>query len=188
MAKLKHDPELCNLTEIALQGHLIKETEFDSNSSLILEQAQKASKTVCNYVDSLLSTWNPQFPNEGTWQKPKVHPCSRRYNEIPQTETESDYIDLLNTVQRHTHCSTKYCLKYISGSKELQCRFKYPFDCCDQTKLTFEPVNTKKESVLYRAKLITKRNDPRLNNHQKIQLQGWRANCDIQVIIDYYAL
>ena len=143
---------------------MIKETESDSNSSLILEQVQKASQTVCNYVDLLLSRWDPQFPNDA-----------------------KTYIDLLNTVQRHMHCSTKYCLKYISGSKELQCRFKYPFDCCDQTKLTFEPVNTKKESVLYSAKLITKRSDPRLNNHQKIQLQGWRANCDIQVIIDYHA-
>lgn len=36
-------------------------------------------------------------------------------------------------------------------------------------------------------KVITKRNDPRLNNHQRLQLQGWRANCDIQVVIDYHA-
>lgn len=26
-----------------------------------------------------------------------------------------------------------------------------------------------------------------MNNHQIIQLQGWRGNCDIQVIIDYHA-
>ena len=34
---------------------------------------------------------------------------------------------------------------------------------------------------------MTKRNDARLNNHQQIQLQGWRENCDIQVVIDQYA-
>ena len=34
---------------------------------------------------------------------------------------------------------------------------------------------------------MTKRNDSRLNNHQQLQLQGWRANCDIQVVIDLYA-
>jgi hypothetical protein len=34
---------------------------------------------------------------------------------------------------------------------------------------------------------VTKRNDSRLNNHQQLQLQGWRANCDIQVVIDHYA-
>ena len=33
----------------------------------------------------------------------------------------------------------------------------------------------------------TKRNDTRLNNHQRLQLQGWRANCDIQVVVDYHA-
>ena len=35
--------------------------------------------------------------------------------------------------------------------------------------------------------VATKRNDPRLNNHQRLQLQGWRANCDIQPVIDYHA-
>ena len=39
----------------------------------------------------------------------------------------------------------------------------------------------------YSAKTVTRINDPRLNNHQQLQLQGWRANCDIQVVIDHYA-
>lgn len=34
---------------------------------------------------------------------------------------------------------------------------------------------------------MTKRNDPRLNNHQKLQLQGSRGNCDIQAVVDYHA-
>ena len=42
-----------------------------------------------------------------------------------------------------------------------------------------ELLNTKKKK--------TKRNDSRLNNYQRLQLQGWRANCDIQVVIDYHA-
>ena len=37
------------------------------------------------------------------------------------------------------------------------------------------------------TKVVTKRNDRRLNNNQRLQLQGWRANCDIQVIIDYHS-
>ena len=37
-----------------------------------------------------------------------------------------------------------------------------------------------------KAKIVTKRNDSRLNNNQQLQLQGWRANCDIQVVIDRY--
>jgi len=35
--------------------------------------------------------------------------------------------------------------------------------------------------------VTTKRNDSRLNNHQRLQLQGWRANCDIQLVVDYQA-
>ena len=41
--------------------------------------------------------------------------------------------------------------------------------------------------VQYRAKLLTRRNYSRLNNNQQLQPQGWRANCDIQIVIDHYA-
>ena len=54
-------------------------------------------------------------------------------------------------------------------------------------KLEFEPINSKTAISQYKVKVITKRNDPRLNNHQRLQLQGWRANCDIQVVIEYHA-
>ena len=46
---------------------------------------------------------------------------------------------------------------------------------------------TQKKSVQFRAKKITERNDSRVNNHQRMQLQGWKANCDIQIIIDQHA-
>ena len=48
-------------------------------------------------------------------------------------------------------------------------------------------MHTKDKSKKYKATIVTARNDPRLNTHQKIQLLGWRANCDIQVILDYHA-
>ena len=72
----------------------------------------------------------------------------------------------------------------------MQCRFNYPFDLRPQTKLVFEPIHRsdgKLPQYINKAKIVTKRNDTRLNNHQRIQLQGWRANCDIQVVIDQYA-
>ena len=96
-------------------------------------------------------------------------------------------ICMLNTVQRHSKCSTKYCLKKQQDESNLRYRFDYPFDYCDKTRVTFKPVHTKDKSVQYKIKVITKRNDSRLNNHQPIQLKGWRANCDIQVIIDHHA-
>ena len=39
----------------------------------------------------------------------------------------------------------------------------------------------------YGANIIGKRNDKRLNKHLRIQWQGWRANCDIQLIVDHHA-
>ena len=60
-------------------------------------------------------------------------------------------------------------------------------DLCPKTRLEFEQIKTKSDEVQYRAKIVTKRNDSRLNNNQRLQLQSWRANCDIQVVIDHYA-
>ena len=106
---------------------------------------------------------------------------------ITEAQFDDDYVDLLNTVQRHTHCSTAYCLKEKNSDGTLKCRFKYPFQHSTKTTLEFEPISSKDNSTKYRAKLATKRNDSRINSHQHLQLQGWRANCDIQIIIDYHA-
>ena len=38
-----------------------------------------------------------------------------------------------------------------------------------------------------RATLTTKRNDPRVNSHNRLQLQHWRANVDLQIIVDVEA-
>lgn len=99
---------------------------------------------------------------------------------------QMDYVDLLNSVERHTTCSTKYCLRQNDKS-ELTCRFHFPFDSCNNTRIDFDPINTKTGEIKYRATIVTKRNDSRLNRHQPLQLQGWRANCDIQIILDYHA-
>lgn len=48
-------------------------------------------------------------------------------------------------------------------------------------------MRSKDGSLHHKVKVITKRNDTCLNKHQRLQLQGWRANCDIQVIIDYHS-
>ena len=53
--------------------------------------------------------------------------------------------------------------------------------------INFEKVHTRDKSERYRAKIVTERNDTRLNRHQRLQLQGWRANCDINVVIDYHS-
>ena len=99
---------------------------------------------------------------------------------------KDDYVDLLNSVQRHTTCSSKYCLRQNYQS-DLECRFLFLFESTSDTRLEFESINTRSGETRYKATVVTKRNDPRLNRHQRLQLQGWRANCDIQIVTDYYA-
>ena len=194
VAKLKNDPGLCQLSETALKGYLAEVSLDKAEQSDILElnkqilEGKKASQTVCEYVDWLLSTYNPDPPEDGFWIKPSIHPCQRQHKDIMNTQqSDDDYVDLLNTVQRHTRCSTNYCLRKKQNETNVKCRFNFPFQPCTSTKLEFEPIHTKDGSPKYKAKVITKRNDGRLNNHQRLQLQGWRANCDIQVVIDYHA-
>ena len=154
---------------------------------ILMLHGNQAAKTVCQYVDWLLSTVNPNPPDGDMWIRPELHPCQRLHSDIPEHEKQSDYVDLLNMVQRHTRCSTGYCLRKKSNETELKCRFHFPFEPCQKTKLEFEKIHTSGDNEHYRAKIVTKRNDARVNNHQQLQLQGWRANCDIQVVIDHYA-
>ena len=117
VAKLKNDPGLCSLSEIALNGYvaerLIKNAEQAEIEELNLQIAQgkKASKTVCQYVDWLLSTYNPDCPENRTWVNPCIHPCQKQQSGMSALDSDADYVDLLNTVQRHTRCSTNYCLR-----------------------------------------------------------------------------
>ena len=52
--------------------------------------------------------------------------------------------------------------------------------------IKFNKVTSSGESH-FRPEIVAKRNDPRVNLHQQTKLQGWRANCDIQLIIDHNA-
>ena len=130
---MNNDRGLCQLTQTALKGFLAQKfkdqndcpdtSEVDQD----IEAGEKAAHTVCQYVDWLLSTINPNPPDQETWIRPSLHPCQRIHHEIPEHEKESDYVDLLNMVQRHTCCSTSYCLRKKSNETELKCRFHYPF-------------------------------------------------------------
>ena len=175
-AKLKNDPGLCELTEIALKGYIAEQ-----NLKLGLKEVTQAD------IENGKLTWNPQMPSDSKYIKPSIHPCRQEYLNISHIDYDCDYVNLLNAVQHHTRCSTNYCLRQKQNESDLKCRFNFPFELRDKTKLEFEKVNTKDKSVQYRAKIMTKQNDSRVNNHQRIQLQGWRANCDIQIIIDHHA-
>ena len=94
---------------------------------------------VISYVDQIVSTMNPGIPADGNNMQnavplPKTipHVCNRSYTEI--TDMNMDLVDLIATCQRHTRCSTAYCLKQKKGKQE--CRFGYPKPLQPTTSIT----------------------------------------------------
>ena len=148
-AKLSNDPGLCELTKVALKGFLAQKykdehkDENTSESDYDIIAGKKAAQLACKYVDWLLSTVNPTPPDEGMWVRPDCHPCQKRYQEIPDCDIDDNFCDLLNMVQRHTRCSTSYCLRKKSTDSEPKCRFNFPMDLCPKTRLEFEQIKTK---------------------------------------------
>ena len=193
LAKLKNDPGLCELTHKALQGHLAEQKlcQSDSEEGNILQlealvnKGKTAKQQVCDYVDTLVTTYNPCTPEEG-WVKPNVFPCKRKLEDLNDEDLDNDYADLVNSVQRHSKYNSAYCLRKKSNGEQY-CRFNFPFENCEETYIDFEEVNSMKNGKQYRPKIVFKRNDAIVNRHQRLQLQSWRANCDIQPIIDYNA-
>ena len=189
IAKLKNDPGLCSLTEKVLQSQLEPQGNVSVIDTRCLDpEAKLALETVLQYSDWLISTVNPLPPDSNLWMRPKIHPAQVRSETLDTSEKkEMDYIDLINSVQRHTRCSTSYCLKKSKDLQELHCRFHFPFSTCEKSHLKIEKVNSKDKRLKMKTTLVTKRNDSRVNNHQRLMLQSWRANCDIQIVLDYHA-
>ena len=123
MAKLKNDPNLCELSQQALAGYLAEKCLTETNIKNTLSEqdlmkkqqlicnGKEAENIICNYVDFLMSTENPCNPDDGNWVKPDIHPCKKHFENIPKQDWDKDYDNLVNLVQRHTQCSTAYCLR-----------------------------------------------------------------------------
>ena len=194
VAKLKSDPNLCELSQTALKGFLANKSVIEGNLSSEsvkqkedeIRKGKEAENIICAYIDNLMTTENPTNPDDGSWVKPDVHPCKEHFKDAMR-DPDKDYEDLVNLVQRHTKCSSAYCLYKKGENSDYSCRFNFPKDISTNTHLEYEPFKTKDGKERYKVRVVTKRNDGRLNNNQCLQLQGWRANCDIQVIIDYHS-
>ena len=105
------------------------------------------------------------------------HPCSVKFADVEQS-SDDDYQSLVNCVQRHTRCNAAYCLRRKNAQQEPPCRFGYPMECTSQSHITFERISTGE----VRANHCTE-----WPSHNRTMLQHWRANIDIQVIIDVTA-
>ena len=98
---------------------------------------------------------------------------------------------LQNAIQ---NVATAYCIEIKPGQQPTW-RFNFPRDCQDETTIYFQLI-TKAGSdgheltveeitqAQVKATLTTKRNDGRINAHNCVMLQHWRANVDLQAIVD----
>ena len=128
------------------------------------------------YIDSLVSTTNPAVLPDGSNMEsaphPKVNPhiCAKSYLQIE--DHQQDLVDLIATCQRHTKCSTNYCLCTKQGQQV--CRFGYPKPLQSETVISNEKLDTE---------LLTVRNDSLVNSYNALQLSAWRANVDMKYIV-----
>ena len=159
IAKLNNDPGLCDLIKTAPRGflaHKYMNENKDKNTSELGNDVivgNKAAETACKYVDWLLSTVNPNPPDDGLWVRPTIHPCHKHYQDIADCDMNDDFCDLLNMVQRHIHCSTSYCLRKKTKDSGPKCRSNFPMDTCSKTRLDIEKVHTKGNEPQYKAKI-----------------------------------
>ncbi len=109
---------------------------------------------------------------------PDPHPCCIDISLLDPDQYDSDYIELVNCVQRHVCRTTGYCK---SKKKQMQnkCRFGYPFLLREQSEIIFKETNTR-----VHAEVEIKRNDPYMNPHIRVATHEWRGNTDAQVILD----
>src|SRR3990170_4143760 len=124
------------------------------------------------YIDSIVTTINPNI----FASIPERHPCQKSSNEI--VDDTQDYIELINKLQRHTRCSPSYCLR-VKKNDETVCRFGYPKEISGQTYIRNDKYG--------QPELVSARNDPYINSHSRIQLQGWRANVDLKPVLSIHA-
>ncbi len=137
-----------------------------------------AVEKILSYGDNLVSTDNPAISPDGSdahnapLPKIKPHVCNKWYADVH--DLHIDLVELIATCQRHTRCSTAYCLKKKKDG-QLQCRFKYPKD--------LQPVTRIVTSDDGEPTMLTQRNDSLLNSYNPVQLSAWRANVDMQMIV-----
>src|SRR3954453_3230058 len=126
---------------------------------------------VIRYINSIVTTIN----SEGNAARPECHLCQKSSEEID--DSSQDYIELINKLQRHTICNPSYCIRVSRGQQI--CRFGFPKECSNHTVISDDKHG--------QPELISKRNDPYINSHNRMQLQGWRANVDLKPVLSIHA-
>ena len=152
------------------------------NDAPMLEQSKVEIE---NQISSIMSTFAMKkaqvLSDYGSTPVSHPHPCAADWNETRNSKVQ--YQKLL-FVQRHK-CVGTYCMrkkKRPDGSEYGQpyCRFGFPLNLQCTWSILFDEM----EGGGVRANFICKRNDPIMSQHNKMHLQSWMANCDLQIVLD----
>ena len=137
-----------------------------------MKEDENIMNEVVEYLKTINTTINPRFNSH----IPDRHLCQKDRSKL--FDDQQDYIDLVNKLQRHTRYSPSYCLRVNRDGKQ-SCRFGFSKEITEQT--------TVRDNGRDQPELITARNDPFINPHSRLQLQGWRANVDLKPILSIHA-
>ncbi|CAF1045089.1 unnamed protein product [Brachionus calyciflorus] len=180
--KFKNDPDLVKLTTEVYISRLaekkLENGDYNSETKQHLENEVKKGKEseeiIINYTDTLITAMNPRTQQAESCV-PDPHPCSLKTSNIDENKLDDDYNDLINCCQRHVCRINGYC----KSKQVARCRFTYPFDLQEKTKIYFiETQNTVK------AEINLMRNDQFMNMHNRLVCHNWRGNVDMQIILD----
>ncbi len=196
MGHMMSDPNLRKLCTIGYRGHLAskqleaKKDNLTAEEKATLEKEVKLGKDaehrVISFVDTLVQTMNPiKQPVRENWAFPSAnHPCEKTYTDADNSKDHTqEYADLINVCERHTRCGP-CCLRKKPKSSDWKCRFHFPYELRDKTEILYE---ARKNSLDPKVTIATKRNDPLLNHHNRVMLETWRSNIDVQPIVDFQA-
>ena len=85
LAKLKSDPGLCTLSQVALKWHNAQEklfinnidSENDSDLERDVHEGKLAKNQICNML-TIMTAVNPSPPSEEEWVRPDIHPFKKK--------------------------------------------------------------------------------------------------------------
>ena len=187
VVKLKNYPGLVDLATKAYIGMLAQQ-RIDSGRETCAQELNQlieakrvgdmSKKRVLSYAETLISCWNIRDASQFNPVVPDPHPASKRPPSDLQDTTafNDDLEELANCVQRHVCRPNGYCY----SRKHDGCRFSFPQERRSESELVFEQSSSGEVT----AKLLLKRNDEFMNPHLPAILPFWRANMDIQIVVD----
>lgn len=142
--------------------------------SNIENESEENLQEILDYYSKLVTAVNPDPDSEMA----DIHPCRKLHRNIENFQ--EDLAQILNKVQRHTRCSTDYCLKFNKEKGGVRCRFNFPADMQDTAAFVKDDNG--------HMQFKPARNDPLLNKYNEFIIQLWRANIDISPVISKKAL